>query len=70
MFFDYNPLKWPLPANERTSELVLDTFVMPLADFVQANESLDLSAIQSISFVFDVTEEGILIVDDLGVNSP
>lgn len=48
------------------SETVLQSYVLPLADFRRANASLDLSRIAQVRFVFDRAVAGTVIIDDIG----
>jgi hypothetical protein len=50
----------------RQSEIVLQTYSLPLADFRAAAPSLDLRRIRSIRFLFDRAVAGTIIVDDVG----
>lgn len=50
-------------------ELVLQTYVMPLADFIQASPSFDPTHLRSIRLVFDRLAAGTVVVDDIGVSS-
>jgi len=50
-------------------ELVLQTYVMPLADFVAVSEGFDPSKLRSIKLVFDRIAAGTIVVDDIGVSS-
>jgi hypothetical protein len=50
-------------------ELVLQTFVVPVADLKQAEPGLDPSAIRSVRFVFDRSIAGTVILTDLGVSN-
>ena len=45
-------------------ELVLQSYSIPLADFANGS-SLDASGIRQIRLVFDRTESGTVIVDDI-----
>lgn len=49
-------------------ELVLQSYSIPLGDFVEANPELDLSAICQIRFVFGRTPAGTVVVDDIGLS--
>jgi dienelactone hydrolase len=49
-----------------THEIVLQTFVLPLADFVAAAPSLDLTRLREVRFLFDRVVAGTVIVDDIG----
>ena len=50
-------------------EMVLQTYVMPLADFVQASPQFDPRRLRSIRLVFDRLTAGTVVVDDIGVSS-
>ena len=63
--FAFDRLKFPLP-NEERSEMVLDTFILPLGAFAEMSEDLDPSAIRSVNFVFDEPGCGGVIIDNLG----
>lgn len=53
--------------NEETlSENVFQTYYFPIEDFQDRNKSLDLKEIVSISFVFNNTSEGVIILDNVG----
>ena len=45
---------------------MLQTFVLPLADFVAAEPALDLSRLRDVRFLFDRAPAGTVIVDDIG----
>ncbi|RMH22612.1 MAG: hypothetical protein D6701_01220 [Gemmatimonadetes bacterium] len=48
------------------SELLLQTYDLPLEDFVAVRPDLDLRALREVRLVFDRTEAGTVVVDDLG----
>jgi len=50
-------------------ELVLQTYVLPLADFVQAAPGFDPTHLRSVRLVFDRLAAGTVVVDDIGVSS-
>jgi hypothetical protein len=50
----------------RQSEIVLQTYSLPLADFRAAAPALDVRRIRSIRFLFDRAVAGTIIVDDIG----
>ena len=50
-------------------EMVLQTYVMPLGDFVPASPQFDPSHLKSIRLVFDRLVAGTVVVDDIGVSS-
>lgn len=47
-------------------ETVLQSFSIPLEDFLRVNSRLDLSSLSEITFLFDVSEAGTVILDDVG----
>jgi dienelactone hydrolase len=51
-------------------ELIPQSFVMPIADFVAAAPSLDPRQIATIRLVFDKTEAGTVVVEHVGVSTP
>jgi hypothetical protein len=50
-------------------EMVLQTYVMPLADFVKAEPQFDPTHLRSIRLVFDRLVAGTIVVDDIGVSA-
>ncbi len=48
------------------SEVVYQTFDFPLADFAAANPKLDPAALHSLRLIFDRTEKGVIILDEVG----
>ncbi|HEX4682236.1 MAG TPA: hypothetical protein VH277_05995 [Gemmatimonadaceae bacterium] len=50
-------------------EMVLQTYVMPVTDFMQAAPNLDAMHLRSIRLVFDRLVAGTVVVDDIGVSS-
>lgn len=73
---DYGPIRRPLETvvrrrNDAESfdnqwELVLQSFSIPLADFVEANPSFDPAGAREIRLLFDRTAAGTVVVDDIG----
>ena len=51
---------------ESKSEIVFQTFFFPLSDFKKENPSFNPGGIKEISFVFDRTEEGVVVIDNIG----
>jgi hypothetical protein len=47
-------------------EPALQTFELPLAEFYEKNPELDVSSLARIRFIFDRSEEGVVIIDDIG----
>jgi hypothetical protein len=48
------------------SDLVFQVFFLPLSRFREQNARLDIGHIQEIRFVFDRTEEGVVVIDNIG----
>jgi hypothetical protein len=48
-------------------EVVLQTYALPLADFVRVSEGFDPARLRSIRLVFDRLDAGTIVVDDVGV---
>jgi dienelactone hydrolase len=54
-------------AEVQRSELVFDTFELPLAAFREVTPGLDPSRLRAVRFIFDRTEKGVVVLDDLAV---
>jgi hypothetical protein len=50
-------------------ELVLQTYVMPLSDFVRASPQFDAAHLRSIRLVFDRLVAGTVVIDDVGLSN-
>jgi hypothetical protein len=50
-------------------ELVLQTYVLPLAEFAQASPQFDPTRLRSVRLVFDRLVAGTVVVDDIGVSA-
>jgi hypothetical protein len=48
------------------SEIVFQTFFLPLVDFIKKDRSFDPAGIKEISFIYDKTPEGVLVIDNIG----
>ena len=48
-------------------ELILQHFSIPLSDFAAENAAFDPKTLRAISLVFDQTEKGTVVVDDVGL---
>ncbi len=76
---DYGPLRRPLTIRvlrrqdlERQRfanpwELILQHFSVPLSDFAAENPAFDPGTLRAVSLVFDQTEKGTVVVDDVGL---
>ena len=49
-------------------ELVLQTYSIPLSDFTRLRPALDLRTLKEIRLVFDLSEAGTVVVDDVGIS--
>ena len=47
-------------------ESYTQSFSFPLSDFLEAESKLDVAGITEVRFVFDRTEKGTLILDNIG----
>lgn len=75
----YGPIRKPLDikvrrrndeeAFARQWELVLQSFSIPLADFLTETSDLDLSSLTQVRLVFDRTTAGTVVVDNIGFSS-
>jgi dienelactone hydrolase len=54
-------------ADQKPSELVFDSFEFPLAAFRAATPGLDPSRLRAVRFLFDRTEKGVVVLDDLAL---
>jgi hypothetical protein len=50
-------------------ELLLQTYVIPLADFARAAPTFDADRLAQVRFVFDRTVAGTVIIDDVGFST-
>ncbi|MBT8336575.1 MAG: hypothetical protein KJO11_08220 [Gemmatimonadetes bacterium] len=75
---DYGPIRRPLEIHvlRRTdldtrdpSELVLQSYHIPLTDFTERSPALDLDAIAAVRLVFDRAVAGEVLVDDVGFSA-
>jgi len=51
---------------EKQWELVLQSYSIPLSDFVVGNSTLDPGSIRKVKLIFDQTQAGTVVVDDIG----
>ncbi len=75
---DYGPVRRPLETHilrrgdleedrfANLFELVLQTYSIPLRDFTAAEASLDLGRLRTIRFLFDRTDVGEVVIDEIG----
>ena len=60
------PLRYPFsPAPSIGWKSVFETYRFPLPRFLQVNPALDLTALEAVEFLFDVTPTGRLAFDDI-----
>jgi hypothetical protein len=53
---------------EPSPQIVLQTISIPLSRFVDLNPSFNLENLQTISFLFDPSNSGAVLVDDIGID--
>ncbi len=75
----YGPIRRPLETHilrrgdleeqqfTELSEMVLQSYSIPLSDFTRLRPALDLRSLSTIRLVFDLTEAGTVVVDDVGI---
>jgi len=51
------------------TEVLCRSYALALDDFVAVNPSLDVDSIVMISFVFDGSEKGAIIMDDISIRA-
>ncbi len=54
--------------DDDTSEVLFRHYAFPLVDFVASNPQFDGRALAKISFVFDQSAKGSIIIDDIGIS--
>lgn len=59
-------LKAEFMSDDPDSELVFQVYLFPLSDFKSINPGLDIERIHKIQFIFDRTEEGVIVIDNIG----
>jgi len=60
-------VKWPFNWTMPTKEPVFQNFAFRLADFQKANPKFQPEQLSGISFVFDKTEKGTVLIRDIGI---
>ncbi len=58
--------KLPFMQNQAGSEIVLQTFYFPLEQYADVNPDFDFENISSVRFIFDITPEAVVVVNDIG----
>ena len=53
---------------EKFSERILQTYEMPIQRFIDSNLSFDPSSLESIRFLFDLSDKGAIMLDDIGIS--
>lgn len=58
--------KAPFMSRHKDSEVVFQSFEFPLIDFKEANPAFDPAKLRKVTFVFDRTPKGVVVLDDIG----
>ena len=58
--------KLPFMQNQAESEIILQTFIFPLEQFAAEHPEFDFENINCISLIFDITQEGVVVVNNIG----
>jgi len=53
---------------EKFSERLLQTYEMPIHSFIENNSSFEPTRLESIRFLFDRSDNGIIMLDDIGIS--
>jgi len=53
---------------ETLSERLLQTYEIPISDFVEANQSFEPARLEAIRFMFDRSQTGSIMLDDIGIS--
>jgi len=67
--FEGSIVKWPFTSTMATKEPVFQNFAFNLAVFERANPKFQPEQLNKISFIFDRTEKGTVLIRDIGVRS-
>lgn len=65
---EIEPVLWKMEflTGDTSSEQVFQLFYFPVDDMVKINPSFDPKSIQTIKFVFDKSENGVVVIDNIG----
>lgn len=61
---------WEDSRYKKPQEPILQTYRIPLSQFIQQSPEFDLSLLHEIIFQFDQTQNGEIILDDIGISGP
>lgn len=64
-----NIVKWPFTSFMPTKEPVFQNFAFKLSDLKKANPDFQPEQISKVSFVFDQTEKGTVLIRDIGIRN-
>ncbi|WP_044639920.1 alpha/beta hydrolase [Risungbinella massiliensis] len=62
-------IKWPFTSFSPTKEPVFQNFSFRLADFQKVNPNFDPDQLSNISFVFDRSKKGTVLINDIGIRN-
>ena len=64
------PVRAAFLGSDQTREALFRRFAFPMADFVSVNEAFDPFTLAMISFVFDRSPSGAILIDDISISNP
>lgn len=64
--FEAEIMKFGFLSKDQRSEVVFQTYLFPLSDFVEQNNALDLSKLVKIQFIFGESKDGYIALDNIG----
>lgn len=67
--FEGNIIKWPFTAWQPTKEPVFQNFAFHLADLKKTNPNFQPEQLSNISFVFDKTQKGTVLIGNIGIQN-
>lgn len=65
---EIEPVLWKMEflTGDTSSEQIFQLFYFPVGDMVESNPSFDPKGIQTIKFIFDKSENGVVVIDNIG----
>lgn len=65
---EIEPVLWKMDflTGDTLSEQVFQLFYFPLSDIQKINPNFNPSSIQTVKFIFDKNENGVVVIDNIG----